>query len=84
LSELRRTDEVLDGAGARRVEGHREDREPAITVTLVDRLPDRQVVTAPSPRGPTEEEHLAAAIGGEGMQLSVEIGKREIRGRHRA
>src|SRR4029453_2265500 len=55
-----------------------EDDEPLIPGLLIDTLPDRQVVTAASPRGPAVEEHLLPTIVGEGVHLPVEIGKREV------
>src|SRR5262249_47419681 len=78
LRKLRGPDEVSHRCGAGRVESHRKHREAAVRVAFVDRLPDRQVVPAASPGSPAEEEHLAPSVRRQRVELTVEVGKREI------
>lgn len=44
---------------------------------FVQRLPDRQIFTATSPTGPCDEEHLLAAVLGEGVRGAREVRQRE-------
>ena len=60
------------------VERDRDHGEAPALQLLVQRLPDRQVETAPSPRGPGDEQDLLAAVLAQRVQAPVEVGQREV------
>src|SRR5581483_6770552 len=55
-----------------------DDGEPVRRELRVQRLPDRQVVAAPSPGGEREQEDLAAAEVAERARRAREIREREV------
>jgi hypothetical protein len=65
------------------VEGYRDRREAALTQLVVQCLPDRQVLAAPSPGCPGDEEDLPPALIAERMEPAVEVGEGEVRRLHR-
>src|SRR5262245_33871710 len=60
------------------VERHRDDGETSVLQLLVDHLPDWQVETAASPRGPGDEQDLLAAMLAQRVHAAVEVGQREV------
>jgi hypothetical protein len=57
-----------------RVERDRDDDEVVALQLLVERLPDRQVETAASPRGPGDEQDLLAPMLAQGVRAPVQVG----------
>jgi hypothetical protein len=60
------------------LETDRDDHEAEGSEFLVQFLPDRQVISAPSPRGPGGEKDLLATVLGQRMCAPVEIGQGEV------
>src|SRR5262249_56367446 len=64
-------DPLLGLRGAAAVQRDRDAGEASSRELLVERLPHGQVEAAPSPRGPEDEEDLAAAVVAEPMHTAV-------------
>ena len=62
--------------------GDRNDLEVRVLQLFVDGLPPGQVIAAPSPGGPGDDQDLLPLEVGQPHQLAFPIGEREI-GRHR-
>ena len=82
VARPRRLDPRARGLGAR-VHRHRHHREGVGLQVFVEGLPDRQVVPAPSPRGPRHQQDLLATVIRQGVPAPLEIGEREVRRRER-